>query len=397
MKESSATAAPASWKRYRFSDCLQLINGRAYGQSELLCSGDFKVVRIQNLNGGSNWYYSNLELPEEKYCHDGDLLFAWSATFGPYTWRGPKAIFHYHIWKVIPKPDILDDKFAYLLLHWVTAAIRSEAHGVAMLHFTKEAMEGYEILLPSLKDQNRIADRLQAKLAAVEEARQAAQAQLDDAGLLEEGIRDQAFKGLLADWPREQKLSDVCAISAGGTPSRGNPVYFHGNIPWVKTLDLNFGTVADTEEKITQDAFRSIRGELLPSGTVMVAMYGGVGTIGKSGILGLAACTNQAVCALQPRRDVLDSQFLHEWIRYVRPEWMKLAGGNRKDPNINKSIVEAMTLPLPSLAEQFKFRSRLCAQLAEARSVVDAAYRQLAEIELLPSRLLAQAFGPSAP
>jgi type I restriction enzyme S subunit len=101
------------------------------------------------------------------------------------------------------------------------------------------------------------------------------------------------------------------------------------------------------------------------------------------------------VCALQPRREGLDSQFLHEWIRYVRPEWMKLAGGNRKDPNINKSIVEAMTLPLPPLAVQVEFRSRLCAQLAEARAIVDAATRRLTEIELLPSRLLAQAFGSS--
>ena len=91
-----------NWTTYKFRECAKLINGRAYRQHELLESGQYKVIRIQNLNGGLNWYYSNLQLADEKYCEEGDLLFAWSATFGPYLWRSSKAIFHYHIWKVKP-------------------------------------------------------------------------------------------------------------------------------------------------------------------------------------------------------------------------------------------------------------------------------------------------------
>ena len=104
-----------SWNTYKFGECAKLINGRAYSQHELLATGDYQVIRIQNLNGGPNWYYSDLHLDEEKYCEQGDLLFAWSATFGPYVWNGPKAIFHYHIWNVKPNPDLLDKDFAQLL------------------------------------------------------------------------------------------------------------------------------------------------------------------------------------------------------------------------------------------------------------------------------------------
>lgn len=73
---------------------------------------------------------------------------------------------------------------------------------------------------------------------------------------------------------------------------------------------------------------------------------------------------------------------------------MRHSGGNRKDPNINKSVVENMTLPMPPLDEQHQFTQHLNAQLAEADVIVQATRAQLAEIERLPQKLLAQAFNP---
>jgi type I restriction enzyme, S subunit len=121
---------PQNWNIIQLSDCLTLVNGRAYKQKELLDNG-VPVLRIQNLNEKDNWYYSNLELPEDKYCEKGDLLFAWSATFGPYIWKGAKCIYHYHIWKVKPKEN-LDKQFAYYLLKSISEAVKREAHGYQM-------------------------------------------------------------------------------------------------------------------------------------------------------------------------------------------------------------------------------------------------------------------------
>ncbi len=108
---------------------------------------------------------------------------------------------------------------------------------------------------------------------------------------------------------------------------------FVGKIPWVKTLDLNCSVVREAEERISNEAFITIRGELLPIGTVIIAMYGGGGTIGKSGILGIEATTNQAICSILPNPDIFIPEFLHAWLLIIRPEWMRHSGGNRKDPN----------------------------------------------------------------
>ena len=118
-------------------------------------------------------------------------------------------------------------------------------------------------------------------------------------GVEREQVREKLPKG----W-KKVTLCEMSKLVSGGTPSRGNPPYFTGKIPWVKTLDLNCSVVRETEECISEEAFRAIRGELLPIGTVMVAMYGGGGTIGKSGILGIKATTNQAVCSILPNPEL---------------------------------------------------------------------------------------------
>ena len=91
---------PKPWVWARMESILEFINGRAYKKSELLTSGKYPVLRVGNLFTNSTWYYSNLELDSNKYCHNGDLLYAWSASFGPTIWSGPDCIFHYHIWNV---------------------------------------------------------------------------------------------------------------------------------------------------------------------------------------------------------------------------------------------------------------------------------------------------------
>ncbi|NRT54733.1 restriction endonuclease subunit S [Sphaerotilus uruguayifluvii] len=288
--------------------------------------------------------------------------------------------------------DELDPEFLMYALICSRRELRALATGATHKTIYMPMLESFHLCLPDRPTQVAIVQALKAQLAAAEAARQAAQAQVDHADLLETALRQEAFLAVLDVWPRESAFVEVCDLSAGGTPSRGKADYFRGDIPWVKTLDLNFGTVTHTEESISAEAMRSMRGNLLPAGTVMVAMYGGAGTIGKSGVLGISACTNQAICALQPHPHLLTPDFLHEWVRFIRPEWMKYSGGNRKDPNINKGVVEAMTLPLPPVSEQMAFCQTLSGKLAQARLIKEHARSQLAELKQLPARLLAQAF-----
>ena len=98
--EEKPFCIPESWKWVRLKSIAVLRNGRAYKQSELLDNGKYPVLRVGNLFTSDKWYYSDLELETEKYCSKGDLLYAWSASFGPHIWHGEKSIYHYHIWKI---------------------------------------------------------------------------------------------------------------------------------------------------------------------------------------------------------------------------------------------------------------------------------------------------------
>ncbi len=166
MSQEKVDGTSRSWFRTTLGTVVTLINGRAYKQEEMLTEGT-PILRIQNLNGGDRWFYSNLQLPPEKYCASGDLLYAWSATFGPYIYEGPRAIFHYHIWNVVPSA-VIDKRFAYYELLRVTDQIRGSAHGVAMPHVTKGGMEAWPIDLPPMAEQKRIADKLDTVLTRVD-------------------------------------------------------------------------------------------------------------------------------------------------------------------------------------------------------------------------------------
>ena len=150
------------WKEYQIQDVCRLINGRAYSNDEMLEHGKYKIVRVGNLSGGnSTWFYSDLELPEDKYCHNGDLLFAWACTFGPHIWKEDNTIFHYHIWKIVEDKDVVDRRFFYYYLKFATGGFLGALNGSVMVHITKSSMEKMIIRIPKkLEDQHRIASIL---------------------------------------------------------------------------------------------------------------------------------------------------------------------------------------------------------------------------------------------
>lgn len=171
---------PKGWVLARLGELVRVLNGRAYSKPELLNKGT-PVLRVGNLFTSKDWYYSNLELEADKYCDKGDLLYAWSASFGPFIWDGPKAIFHYHIWKLNLFSEVnLCKEFLYLVLQERTAAIKSSGHGISMAHMTKEKMEQLPIALPPLDEQNRIVLRVSGLMRFCDEIEQ----QLSDSGIL---------------------------------------------------------------------------------------------------------------------------------------------------------------------------------------------------------------------
>lgn len=149
------------WEVKKLIEVSSLINGRAFKQNELLSEGKYKVLRVGNFFTNSNFYYSNLELEDEKYCYKGDLLFAWSASFGAFIWDEDKTIFHYHIWRVLFDKAILDIHYYQYLLNTMTSFFMNDVHGIGMVHLTKSGMEQYELPLPPLSLQRLFAQRIE--------------------------------------------------------------------------------------------------------------------------------------------------------------------------------------------------------------------------------------------
>lgn len=149
----------AGWSAARYSDVCDLLNGRAYKQEELLASGAYPVLRVGNLFTKGDWYYSDLELSEDKYIDNGDLIYAWSASFGPRIWTGGKVIYHYHIWKVVPKNSI-DKDYLYQYFLYDVELLAKEQQGGIMSHIAKEMMEKRECRFPEFDKQKEIAQTL---------------------------------------------------------------------------------------------------------------------------------------------------------------------------------------------------------------------------------------------
>lgn len=144
------------WKETKMRDYVTLLNGRAYKQEELLKSGKYRVLRVGNFNTNSEWYYSDLELENNKYANTGDLLYLWATNFGPQIWNEEKVIYHYHIWKLEFKDEIIDRDYLYIWLENDKKRIQQNTNGSTMVHITKNMMEDRKLLLPCYDEQHAV-------------------------------------------------------------------------------------------------------------------------------------------------------------------------------------------------------------------------------------------------
>ncbi|MFT6779214.1 MAG: type I restriction enzyme S subunit [Paraglaciecola sp.] len=165
IKEEHFYKYPSTWVTANIGDLMNVVNGRAYKKHEMLSEGT-PLLRVGNLFTSNEWYYSDIELGPEKYIDDGDLIYAWSASFGPFIWDGGKVIYHYHIWKMdIFSGECLSKHFSKLFLQAISERIKASGNGIAMIHMTKERMEKVMHPIPPLNEQHRIVAKVDELMA----------------------------------------------------------------------------------------------------------------------------------------------------------------------------------------------------------------------------------------
>ena len=144
------------------------------------------------------------------------------------------------------------------------------------------------------------------------------------------------------------RIGEICETTSGGTPSRKNKRYYRGDIPWMKSGELENNIITSAEEYITEEGLENSSAKIIPAGTLLIALYGA--TVGKLGILGIDSAINQAICAIfTPTR--LEKKYLFWYLMGYRNELLNSRIGGAQ-PNISQTIVNKTILPLPSHSEQ---------------------------------------------
>lgn len=185
-------------------------------------------------------------------------------------------------------------------------------------------------------------------------------------------------------------LGDVTTVLGGTAPKSENPAYWNGTHVWVTPTDLgclDSWTVSDSARRITDEAIASCNLPLVPRGSVVMSSRA---PIGHLAIAGCALHTNQG-CKSFVCSDAVDPEFLFLTLRFRMPEIQALGSG-ATFVEVSKSALEAVRISFPDVQVQRHIAVRLKAQLAAVETARKAAQAQLADLEALPARLLAQAF-----
>lgn len=284
-----------AWEQRKLGEIATFINGRAYSQDELLSDGKYKVLRVGNFYTNSSWYYSDMELGEKYYAEAGDLLYTWSATFGPHIWLGDKVIYHYHIWKV-ELSEVFNKQFAVQVLEYDKAKIMSDTNGSTMIHITKKGMEEKVVSLPSVAEQEKIGHFLdnldhlitlhQRKLNNVKNMK---------AGLLQkmfpkdgEDVPEVRFPGFTDAWEQRElgELADFTkgtGYTKGDLRETGSPIILYGRLYTdYETLIEDVNTFVDLKE----NSVTSLGGEVIvPSSGESAEDIARASVVGKPGIV----------------------------------------------------------------------------------------------------------------
>ena len=382
------------WEERPLKDVSTFFNGKAYKQAELLSSGKYPVLRVGNFFTNNSWYYSNLELDENKYCDNGDLLYAWSASFGPRIWAGEKVIYHYHIWKVINHSQVTK-KFLFIVLDNETAKMKAQsANGFALLHITKGTIENWKINLPTRQEQQKIAAFLTAVDSKIEQlSKKKALLGEYKKGLMQQifsqAIRFKADDGSAFPVWEEKNIVELAKTSIGLVTSM-TPYYVDKGVPLIRNNDI-FQNKIRKEKLIRLDyEFDQLNKNRRLFTNDIVTVH--TGNIGASAVIDEELNGCQGFATLNTRiknQNEISSSFLCWYYNSTRniKYALSMATGDGRS-NYNLKDFNKATIPVPSLPEQTK----IAAFLTAADNKIEQVGKQFDESKQFKKALLQQMF-----
>ena len=331
--------------------------------------GRIDVSRVDAMN------FSDNEIAQ-KSLRPGDLLVCEGGDIGRAAiWRGELANcgFQNHLHRLRAKSARISPLFAMFYLEAAFTQLgifEGAGNKTTIPNLSRNRLAALEIPVPTVEEQRRIAAILwkvqraievqEQLVATVRELKQAAMRQLFTHGLRGEAQKETEIGMVPESWV-VNVVGSHFTLTAGGTPSRSEARFWDaGTIPWVKTGEVDYADILNTEEKITNEGLQHSAAKIIPAGTVLVAMYGQGITRGKVAILAIDAATNQACVACLPRYDSsVTPRFLYYVLQGSYERLRSLAHGGQQQ-NLNKDLVAGFPIPVPStLPEQHEIATAL--------------------------------------
>ncbi len=407
--DNSPFDIPDTWKWMYCRDVMRFINGRAYKKPELLDKGKYPVLRVGNFYTNESWYYSDLELESDKYCEKGDLLYSWSASFGPKIWEGDKVIFHYHIWK-LDYFQPMNIKYLYYYLLADTIRIKNSSHGLGFVFVTKEFMEARPIPVPPLAEQHRIVAKIEELLPFVDRYA-ASYEKLEQFNAkfpedMKKSILQYAIQGKLVEQrPEEGTAEDLYKsiqeekkqykIKAIETNSIEEPPF---DIPdswkWIQLQDIVKKTIKRGKSpKYTESSNIQVFAqkcnvktgginmelaqyldlntaekypdeEYMVNGDIIINSTGG-GTMGRVGIfhdtdrLNNMQIVPDGHVTIIRACDMVDYKYLYYFIKHNQKYLETQGEGSTNQTELKPITIASLALPLPPLAEQHRIVAKI--------------------------------------
>lgn len=370
--------ADSTWRRSKLEEVAQIQTGIAKGKAVSANSVELPYLRVANVQDG---YVDLREIKTIRIdprqvgrflLRPGDVLFTEGGDADKLgrgcVWRGQiePCLHQNHVFAV--RVDM-----NHLLPEYLSAYASSSFGKSYFLDCAKQTtnlasintsqLKAFQITVPPIAEQRKIT----AILASLDCALGTTQSVIDQlvvvkkalmADLLTRGVpgRHTKFKQTdIGELPAEWKvysIGEISDVTSGGTPSRDRPEFWDGTIPWVKTGEIDYKEIVDTEERISAAGLASCSAKVVPKGSLLMAMYGQGVTRGRVALLGIDAALNQACLAILPGAKV-SARFLF-YVLMAQYEQLRSLGHEGTQKNLNAALIKSVMIPVPSKDEQLQ-------------------------------------------
>ena len=378
---------PADWRVARFDSVFDVQQGRQVSKGNRVGENQRPFLRTKNV------FWNRLDLADLDEMHfseadesrlalkPDDLLICEGGDIGRTAiWRGliSRCYYQNHLHRArIRDPKTADAQF---VLFWFWYAFDfghlyfGRGNVTTIPNLSQSKLRELPLAIPTLPEQRKIAEVLGLVQRAIEQQERliALTAELKKAllhQLFTQGLRGEPPKqteiGPVPESWEVVTLSDVAKLQSGGTPARDKPEYWTaGDIPWVKTSEIDYCVIRMTEERITREGLANSAAKVFPKGTLLIAMYGQGVTRGRVGLLGIDAATNQACAAITPRDEQkVSTRFIYHFLEF-HYEDLRQMGHGANQRNLNAALIKGFRLSFPKPDEQ--------AQIVEALDILNA-------------------------